>query len=49
MALHLVVRQPFGDRKRGDKITDPAEVAAVLESENEPHVVRVNAPEPEGA
>ena len=35
---HLTVVKPFGDYARGDRITDPAEVAAVLES-HPSHVV----------
>lgn len=38
---HLTVIHPFGDYRRGDQITDPAEIAAVLAGENAAHVNRV--------
>lgn len=37
MNVELVVVQPFGDRARGELVTDPAEIARVL-AEN-PHAV----------
>ncbi len=41
----LTVTAPFGDYARGDRIADPAAIAAVLETH--PHnVVRVAAPAP---
>jgi hypothetical protein len=40
--LHLTVKMPFGDYARGDRITDPETVAAVLESH--PHHVVKHAP-----
>ncbi|MBM2884098.1 hypothetical protein JFK97_06810 [Chromobacterium phragmitis] len=42
-AYALVVRQPFGDYQRGDKITDPQKVADILAGENESHVVKTAA------
>lgn len=44
MDFHLTVREPFGNYAKGDEITDPAEVARVLASENEPHVLKRAAP-----
>lgn len=38
----LVVIYPFGDYARGAQITDPAEIAKVLASENAHHVNKVN-------
>ena len=46
MDIHLIVRQPFGDYARGDRITEPDEVAR-LSGECGEHVVRVGAPVPE--
>ncbi|MBJ9663195.1 hypothetical protein [Burkholderia gladioli] len=37
----LVVVHAFGDYRRGDAITDPREVAAVLASENANHCRKV--------
>ena len=37
----LVVVHAFGDYRRGDSITDPSEVAAVLASENANHCRKV--------
>lgn len=37
----LVVVYPFGDYARGAQITDPAEIAKVLDSENAHHVNKV--------
>ncbi|WP_186250803.1 hypothetical protein [Burkholderia gladioli] len=37
----LVVVHAFGDYRRGDSITDPREVAAVLASENANHCRKV--------
>ena len=45
MAYHLVVTRPFGGRERGDVISDPAEMAAVLADENEHSVVKVTVPD----
>ena len=44
MAYHLVVRQPFDGRSRGEVITDPATVSTILAGEWEGHVIRVTAP-----
>ncbi|CAH2603208.1 protein of unknown function [Rhodovastum atsumiense] len=44
MAYHLFVREPFGDWKKGDKITDPATVARILGDEDAAHVVKTAAP-----
>ena len=43
--MFLVVTRAFGPHVRGDAITDPAVIAAVLASEDAPHVVAVE-PEP---
>ncbi len=45
MNVHLVVVQPFGTHAKGDHITDPADIAAILASEYAGHVVRVLAKE----
>ncbi len=45
MATHLVVSEPFGSRQRGDTITDPAEVAALLAAPESVFVRRVEAPD----
>lgn len=49
MHFHLTVQQPFGDYKRGDLISDPAEVAKVLAGPNHhnvtqriPHAVHIS-------
>jgi hypothetical protein len=39
MNVELVVVQPFGDRARGEVVTDPAEIARVLAT-NPHHVVK---------
>ncbi|CAH2606523.1 protein of unknown function (plasmid) [Rhodovastum atsumiense] len=44
MAYHLVVTTPFGDRQRGDTITDQAEVARILAGEQADKVVKVQVP-----
>jgi hypothetical protein len=44
MAIELVVVTPFGDHQRGDVISDAAQIKAILQSDQEAHVVRVNAP-----
>ena len=36
----LTVIHPFGDYKRGDKITDPEKINEVLEGENAHHCVK---------
>lgn len=44
MDFHLIVKEPFGGYAKGDEITDSAEVARVLASENENHVIKRAAP-----
>lgn len=39
--FHLVVVHPFGDYARGDKVTDAAEIAALLAGENSRSLTRV--------
>lgn len=39
----LVVVYPFGDYARGAQITDPAEIAKVMASENAHHCNKVKA------
>lgn len=41
--MHLTVVQPFGEYAKGEKITDPKKIKAVLESENAGHVVKTAA------
>lgn len=36
----LIVSNPFGGRDRGDRITDPDEIAAVLAGEHAHHVIQ---------
>ena len=48
MSFHLTVVSPFGGHKKGDHITDPAEVAAVLAGPNSHSVVK-RFPHPEHA
>lgn len=43
----LIVRSRFGAYEAGSKITDPAEVAAVLTGENSEAVVIIAEPDPE--
>jgi hypothetical protein len=44
--MHLTVIHPFGNFKRGDKITDPAEISKIVEGtdgvphDNAHHVVK---------
>ncbi|WP_234775177.1 hypothetical protein [Paraburkholderia tropica] len=40
-AFTLVVIHPFGERRRGDAITDADEIAEVMAGENAHHVNRV--------
>ena len=42
MELHLVVVRPFDNFVRGDVITDPVRVAAILSGERARYVVRVS-------
>ena len=46
MSFHLVVRHPFGDYSRGDRITDPDDVVR-LAVDAADHVARVAVPEAE--
>lgn len=39
----LVVIHPFADYQRGDRITDPAQIAAVMAGENAHHCVKTPA------
>ncbi|MGZ5029005.1 MAG: hypothetical protein ACXWAT_00890 [Methylobacter sp.] len=41
----LTVVEPFGGYEKGAIISDPKEMAAVLDSENQGHVVRTNQPD----
>jgi hypothetical protein len=41
MEIHLVVVKPFNGLARGDVITDPTRIAAVLSSDHARFVVRV--------
>ena len=43
--LVLVVTPDFAQYKRGDQITDAAEIARVRESENHANVVAVSRPD----
>lgn len=43
--VHLLVRSPFGGYAEGDRITDPAEIKAVLAGENSLHVLRTPTPD----
>ena len=49
MPIKLIVKQPFGTFAIGDEITDPEKVRDVLNSENEAHVVKTQAPDPDPA
>jgi hypothetical protein len=40
MARVLVVKNPFGGRGIGDRITDPAEIDRILAGEHSQHVVQ---------
>lgn len=44
---HLVVVSPFGQYKKGDKITDPQKVSEVLSSEQSDSVVKIPIQEEE--
>ena len=41
MNIHLVVVQAFGSHAKGDRITDPSEIATVLASDHSGNVVRL--------
>ncbi len=41
----LVVTNPFGGREAGSRITDPAEIKAVLSGEHAHHVVQAEHPD----
>ncbi|MFN3886137.1 MAG: hypothetical protein ACK4MG_04190 [Aquabacterium sp.] len=45
--MKLIVTEPFADFQRGDEITDPDLVAAILEDERQCCVVRAAEPQPE--
>lgn len=47
--IHLVVTVPFGGYDKGDRITDAAKVAEILEGENSGHVLKVPAVQEEPA
>ncbi len=44
MSFHLIVRQPFGEYSRGDRITEAEEVARLAADAAE-HVTRVAIPD----
>lgn len=46
MALVLVVAQPFASYKRGDQITDPTVIQALLASPNAMRCRKVDQPDP---
>jgi len=46
MEMHLVVVKPFDGLARGDIITDPTRISAILSSEHARFVVRVAAQKP---
>lgn len=43
--MHVTVIHPFGSYKRGDKITDEAQIDLVVKGENRHHVIRTAEPE----
>lgn len=45
--IHLVVTVPFGGFDKGDRITEAAKVAEILDGENSGHVLKVPAVKPE--
>jgi len=45
MARVLVVKNPFGGRDKGDRITDPVEIAEILAGEHAHHVLQSDHPE----
>lgn len=42
MARVLVVTNPFGDFGRGDRISDPAQIDAILAGHNRHHVIQTD-------
>ena len=42
--MKLTVTNAFGDYARGDDITDPDQIAAILASDNAQNVVKVTLP-----
>ena len=48
MSFHLIVRHPFGEYNRGDRITDPEDVARLARDAAD-HVTRVAVLEVEEA
>ncbi len=45
MNIHLVVVRSFGPHAKGDRITDPTDIAAILAGENADKVVRLAMPD----
>ena len=46
MAKHLIVSEAFGDYAKGDRVTDAAKVAEILDSPSAGHVLPIDAPDP---
>lgn len=44
MNFHLVVVQAFGPHAKGAHVNDPADIAAILASDQSDHVVKIRAP-----
>lgn len=42
MNVHLIVREPFADYRKGDHIDDADAVKAILEGGNRHHVIAIN-------
>ena len=49
MNIHLVIVSAFASYAKGDVVTDPTLIAALLASENHRNVVRVTVPAQQGA
>ncbi|KAF1003117.1 MAG: hypothetical protein GAK28_04918 [Luteibacter sp.] len=45
MAKHLIVSEAFGDYAKGDRITDAAKVAEILDSPSAVNVLPINVPD----
>ena len=45
----LIVTSAFGDHRKGSRITDPSEIAAVLAGENSGHVIQSDHPDEQEA
>ncbi len=43
MNIHLIVVQAFGPHAKGDRVTDPAEIASILAGEHAGHVIKILA------